>query len=167
MVILGVDPGLHATGFGAIVVRPDRPQVLAAGAICPPKKAPMAERLERIHAGLAELITRHAPHTLVLEKVFTHYQHVTTAALMAHARGVACLVAQEHRIALAEYPTTQVKKTITGNGMASKEQVSRMVGQWLNYRDPSWTADATDALALALIHAHMLTQRRNLPAGVA
>ena len=166
MVILGVDPGLGATGYGIVETGRARPRVLAAGDIRSPSAWPMGERLIRIHTILAELISRHRPDTVVLEKVFTHSQHVTTAALMAHARGVACLVAKEHGIALAEYPSTQVKRSLTGSGHASKEQVARMVGQWLRASDPSWSADATDALALALVHAHLVTQRRNLPAGV-
>ena len=99
-------------------------------------------------------------------KIFTHYKHVTTAALMAHARGVACLAAQELRLSLAEYPSTEVKKSLTGNGQASKQQVARMVGQWLQHVDPGWSRDATDALALAVVHAHVARQQRNLPAGV-
>jgi crossover junction endodeoxyribonuclease RuvC len=166
MVILGIDPGLAATGYGVIDASGSRLQLVEAGDIQPPRAHPLSERLERIHARLSELIRRHRPQTLVLEKLFTHHEHVTTAALMGHARGMACLAAQEHGVELAEYPPTQVKKSLTGNGHASKEQVARMAGQWLGRVDPSWSSDATDALALALVHAHILSQQRNLPIGV-
>lgn len=158
MIILGVDPGLNATGFGILDAGTGRLRLIAAGDIRPPRTQPLTERLGCIHAALSELITRHHPETAVLEKIFTHHGHVTTAALMGHARGAACLAVHDHGLPLAEYPPTQVKKSLTGNGHASKEQVARMVGQWLGTSEPSWSDDATDALALAIIHAHRLRQ---------
>jgi len=112
------------------------------------------------------LMQRHRPRAVVLEKIFTHHAHVTTAALMAHARGVACLVTQQHGLPLAEYLPTHVKKSLTGSGAASKDQVARMVGQWLNHLEPSWSRDATDALALAIVHAHAQRAQRHLPEGM-
>ena len=166
MVILGVDPGLVSTGYGLIETLPAHLRLVSAGDIRPPRTQPLAERLALINDGLSKLIIRYRPDTAVLEKIFTHHHHVTTATLMGHARGVACLAAQEHGLRLAEYPTTRVKQSLTGNGHASKEQVARMVGQWLGERDETWSADATDALALAIVHAHVISQRRNLPVGV-
>lgn len=166
MVILGIDPGLNATGYGILETVRDRLRLIAAGDIRPPKQEPLAQRLGAIHDGLLRLMARYRPDTVVLEKIFTHYRHVTTATLMAHARGVACLVAQEHGLPLTEYPPTQIKKSLTGSGHASKTQVARMVGQWLHEADDAWSADATDALALAIVHAHVEAQRRNLPVGV-
>ena len=166
MIILGVDPGLGATGYG-LITSSESLHVITAGDIRPERTLALAERLAIIHDGLSDLIRRHHPDTVVLEKLFTHQRHVTTAALMAHARGVSCLVAQEHGLPLAEYPSTQVKKSVTGNGMASKEQVARMVSQWLKHSDPSWSFDATDALALAIVHAHTEAHRRRVPAGAA
>jgi crossover junction endodeoxyribonuclease RuvC len=165
MLILGVDPGLNATGYGILAVDGARLRVLTAGAICPPKRQPLASRLDYLHGHLSELITRHHPHIMVLEMVFTHHSYVATAALMAHARGVACLAAQEHGLALAEYSPARVKKALTGNGNASKTQVARMVGQWVGGVELSLSSDATDALALAIAHAHMDGQRQRLPQG--
>ena len=165
MVILGIDPGLNATGYGIIDARDEALRVITAGDIRPPRQQPLSERLGRIRAALSELISRYRPDTVALEKLFVHHGHVTTAALMGHARGAACLAAHDHGVPLAEYPPTQVKKSVTGNGHASKEQVARMVGQWLRDADPSWSSDATDALALAIVHAHTLKQRLHLPAG--
>jgi crossover junction endodeoxyribonuclease RuvC len=163
MIIMGVDPGLNATGFGVVDAAAGRLRVIAAGDIRPPRAQPLPERLGRIHAALSELIARYRPATAVLEKIFTHHEHVTTAALMGHARGAACLAVRDHGLPLAEYPPTEVKKSLTGNGHASKEQVARMVGRWLGPSEPSWSADATDALALALVHAHVARQERRLP----
>ncbi len=94
MIILGVDPGLGATGFGIVEALGSRLRVITAGDIRSSSAQPMAQRLERIHDNLSRLVVRHHAETMVLEKIFTHYKHVTTAALMAHARGVSCLAAQ-------------------------------------------------------------------------
>ena len=166
MIILGIDPGLVATGYGLIEAEAAQLRVITAGDIRAPKDQPLAKRLEFIHHRLSQLISRYHPDTVVLEKLFTHHHHVTTAALMGHARGVACLAAQEQRRPVAEYPPTQVKKSITGNGAASKEQVARMLSQWLGHSDAAWSSDATDALALAIVHAHTARHRQRLPAGV-
>ena len=163
MVILGVDPGLGATGYGVIETAAAPARVVVAGDIRTTKRDPLAKRLAFIHVALAQVIRRCRPQTLVLEKLFTHHHHVTTAALMAHARGMACLVAQEHGVTLVEYPPTQVKSALTGHGRASKQQVARMVGQWLGHLDQGWSADATDALALAIVHARLAAQHRRLP----
>ena len=159
MIVLGVDPGLNATGYGLMRVQDDELTLVAAGDIRPPKKQPLTVRLEFLHGALSRLIARHHPATMVLEMVFTHQSYVATAALMAHARGVACLAAQQHGMTLAEYPPARVKKALTGNGNASKTQVARMVGQWLGQDDASLSSDATDALALAIAHVHMEGRR--------
>ncbi len=116
-----------------------------------------------IHERICALIHRHQPSVLVLEKIFTHHHYLTTAAKMGHARGAACLAAQQYRIPVAEYAPTDVKKSLTGSGRASKEQVARMVSQWIHTTDPAWSMDATDALALAIAHAHVEHRRQTLP----
>ena len=165
MVVLGVDPGLNATGYGMMRVDPHHLTLITAGDIRPPKGKPLTNRLEFIYDELSRLIARYHPATMVLEMIFTHHSYVTTAALMAHARGVACLAAQQHGLTLAEYSPARVKKALTGNGNASKTAVARMVGQWLGCDEPSLSADATDALALAIAHVHMASRRQSLPVG--
>ena len=155
MIILGIDPGLNVTGYGVINAIDRRLQFIAAGDIRPPRQKSLPERLEVLHDALARLIKQQHPDTVVLEMVFSHETYVNTAARMAHARGVACLVAQQHHIPLVEYPTARVKKAVTGRGGADKDQVARMVAQWIGVSDPAWSFDATDALALAIAHAHM------------
>jgi crossover junction endodeoxyribonuclease RuvC len=160
MVILGIDPGLGITGFGVIDAAHDRLQLLAAGDIRPPKQQPLASRLGILHDALADVMVQQQPAVCVLEQLYTHHEHVTTAAMMAHARGVACLVAQQQQVPLVEYPPNRVKKALTGHGIASKEQVAQMVAYWIGRRDPSWSWDVTDALALAIAHAHMQSQHQ-------
>lgn len=160
MIILGVDPGLRATGYGAIEAAGAAWRLVGAGDIRPPRAGELAERLEVIHRTLSELVARWRPGSMVIEKLYIHYEHVTTAAMMGHARGVACLVAEQHRIPVVEYAPNRIKQAMTGHGTASKEQVARMVGQWLGGRDAAWSYDATDALALALAHAQMDRQHQ-------
>lgn len=155
MIILGIDPGLNVTGYGAITIGAGRIHVLAAGDIRPPRTHALAERLAFLHEALTALIARTHPHSVVLETVFTHERYANTSTLMGHARGMACLVAQQHHIPVIEYPPARVKQSVTGHGAASKDQVARMVSQWIGEREASWSFDATDALALALAHAHM------------
>lgn len=154
MVILGIDPGLNATGYGVIEAGAGTVRAVIAGEIRTLRSQPLAERLDRIHQAVSQLIGQYHPDAVALEAVFTHHTYVSTAALMAHARGVICLAVQEHRVLLAEYSTARVKKSLTGSGAANKEQVARMVAQWLGASDLSWSSDATDALALAIAHAH-------------
>ena len=158
MVIVGIDPGLNATGYGSIRTEGRRVHFIAAGDIRPPRSRPLAERLQHLHLALAELLSAQRPDVVVLEMVYTHQSYVNTAALMAHARGIACLVTQQHRVPLMEYSPARVKKALTGRGAASKDQVAQMVTQWLGIRDPAWSYDATDALALAIAHTHMMGQ---------
>jgi crossover junction endodeoxyribonuclease RuvC len=152
---MGIDPGLNRTGYGVIEADGRRYAVVAAGDIRPPAAGTLAHRLDALHRALTGLLTQHRPEVVVLEMLYTHQQHITTAAILAHARGMACLAAEQHGIPLIEYPPNRVKQSITGHGTATKEQVARMVAQWLGQRDASWSFDATDALALAIAHAQM------------
>jgi len=166
MIILGIDPGLNKTGYGVIEVQESNMHVIEAGHIRLPGRKSVVLRLENLYKTLSKIITRHKPQTVVLETVFTHQRYVSTASLMAHARGVVCLAVQENRLPLFEYPPARVKKALTGKGAASKDQVARMVSQWLGAKnEASWSSDATDALALAIAHAHMENQRQLLPTG--
>ena len=92
---------------------------------------------------------------MVLEKIYSHYRHPTTAILMGHARAVVCLVSGIHKIRLVNYPPTKIKKTITGNGHASKQQVQRMVQNILKLKDPPEPVDVSDALAMAISYCYM------------
>lgn len=153
--IMGIDPGLRRTGYGVIHAIGRSYTLVVAGDIRPPTAGALAQRLDWLHRELTALLTQHRPEAVVVEMLYTHRQHITTAALMAHARGMACLAAEQQGIPLLEYRPNRVKKSVTGHGTASKEQVARMVAQWLGRSDPAWSFDATDALALAIAHAQM------------
>jgi len=162
VVVLGIDPGLNATGYGLLEVTTTQMRMIAAGEIRPPRGAPLTNRLACLHQELSQLIARHRPATMVLETIFMHHRYPATAARMGHARGVMCLAAQEHGLSLVEHSPARVKKAVTGNGNASKAQVARMVGQWLGRDLLALSSDATDALALAIAHVHMASYNARL-----
>ena len=156
MIILGIDPGLNSTGYGIIRAESGRCSLEAAGAIRPSARQPLPQRLHQLHAGLSRIIDTHRPELAVIEALFVHHQYLTTAALMAHARGVACLVSAQFSVPLVEYLPTRIKKALTGHGSASKEQVAKAVDLWIGGGiDSRWPSDTTDALALAIAHAHI------------
>ncbi|MBI3008506.1 MAG: crossover junction endodeoxyribonuclease RuvC, partial [Candidatus Omnitrophica bacterium] len=100
-----------------------------------------------------EIVKEYKPRIIVLEELYSHYKHPRTAILMGHVRGVVCLAASMMRVPLVGYSATQVKKSVTGNGKASKEQIQRMVQHFLNIKECPQSLDLTDALALAIAHA--------------
>lgn len=166
MRILGIDPGLNATGYGVIAADAAGLQLLAAGVLRPSPRDPLSKRLRHLYRGLDRVIETHKPELTVLESLFVHYQHLTTAALMAHARGVACLVNAEHELTVIEYLPTRIKKAITGHGMASKDQMAKAVGLWLGVETGRWPSDTTDAIALAVAHAHISRVSAQLPPAI-
>ncbi|MFQ6131960.1 MAG: crossover junction endodeoxyribonuclease RuvC [Armatimonadota bacterium] len=160
MRILGVDPGLKTTGYGLVeTLSPHaptgnaRPRVLEGGVISTDPGAPLEQRLESIHKGMAEVIAEHQPDVVVVEELYAKYRHPRTAILMGHARGVICLAAASAGVPLQSYTASQVKKSLTGNGNASKDQIKRMVCRLFGLTKPPSPADVTDALALAICHA--------------
>ncbi len=153
--ILGIDPGLNATGYGVIAASSNRMQLVHAGVIRPSARRSLAQRVLTLYEQLTDVIQSTQPALTVLESLFTHARYLTTAALMAHARSVAMLVSAQHGLPVVEYLPTRIKKALTGYGAASKDQVARAVEVWLGVRGAAWASDTSDALALALAHAHI------------
>lgn len=157
-VIVGVDPGLKATGYGVIEVawRPDcRIRLLEAGTINPKSRDPMPLRIDSVYKNLNDVIRQHLPQIMVLEKIFAHYKHPATACVMGHVRGAICLLCAHCNIELAEYSVKRIRKALVGNGSATKQQTQFAVSQVLNVDPLKLTLDASDALALALGYAYM------------
>jgi crossover junction endodeoxyribonuclease RuvC len=117
----------------------------------------MAERLTTLYNGLVEVLDQFAPAVLAVEQLYAHYEHPRTAILMAHARGVIFLAAGQRGIPVVSYNATRIKKTITGSGRATKEQVQRTVQHELGLATLPEPPDVADALAAALCHYY--TQR--------
>ena len=156
MIILGVDPALTITGYGVIDAGKKRTALIEAGIISTSSKDTIAKRLKKINDALNKLITDTRPDCLVLEKIYSHYRHPTTAYILGQARGVICLAAAVAGVPLIEYGATRIKKAIVGRGLASKNQVQRMVATALNLDSVPKYTDVTDALALAIAHSSIM-----------
>ncbi len=154
MRILGIDPGLNVTGYGLIETESSGIRVVEAGVIRG-GRGTLSERIERIHAGVDDLVSSYQPEVLSLEEIYSHYQRPRTAILMAHARGVICLAAASHQVELIAYAATQVKRLLTGSGRASKTDVQRAVCRELGLPAPPEPHDVADALAIALCHGFL------------
>ncbi len=155
MRILGIDPALGITGYGLIELSGRNLKVVEAGVISSNAKNKMERRLSEIHTKIAKLIEDTKPHVAILEELYSHYKHPRTSIMMGHARGIICLAVEEKKVPLVNYPSTRIKKSITGKGHASKQQVQRTVASLLNLKKIPEPVDVTDALALAITHAHV------------
>ena len=155
MIILGIDPALTITGYGVIDCRKNNLSLLEAGIVTTDPREAIPKRLDKIYRGITKLIIDTKPDVMVLEKLFAHYRHPTTAYILGQARGVICLACAREGIALAEYAATRIKKAIVGNGLASKAQVQKMVAGILNLKTLPKYNDVTDALALAIAHSYI------------
>jgi crossover junction endodeoxyribonuclease RuvC len=148
---LGIDPGLNRTGYGVVDVRGDRLQCVAAGVIrVPPGE--LAPRLGVILRELAQVIAAHAPSIAVVEQVFVNVNARSTL-LLGQARGAALCAAVSHGLVVHEYSAASVKQAIVGTGRATKPQVQEMIRRLLALAAAP-QADAADALACAVCHAH-------------
>src|SRR4029079_3746384 len=155
MRILGIDPGLNTTGYGVLEFASKQPRLVEAGVIRSKASGTLAERLNEIHTGVADVIAGLKPEVLAIEELYSHYERPTTAILMGHARGVIVLAAAEAGIPVANYPATQIKKTITGNGHAPKWQMQEAIRRELNLPTLPEPPDVADALAIALCHCYV------------
>ena len=154
--ILGIDPGLYVTGYGVLEVGPARPIVCEAGVIRPPSaKADMASRVLAVYEGVVEIIEQFMPAAVAVEQLYAHYKHPRTAILMGHARGVIFLAAAQHAVPVVSYYATRIKKTVTGSGRASKEQMQRTIQRELGLAQAPDPPDVADALAAALCHYYL------------
>lgn len=156
MRILGIDPALTVTGYGVIDTEKKKIVLLEAGIISTSPKDALPNRLDKIYRGIKKLIVDTKPDCMVLEKLYAHYRHPTTAYILGEARGVICLACASEHIPLIEYPATRIKKAIVGKGLASKIQVQRMVVNTLGINHAPKYTDVTDALALAIAHSFMV-----------
>lgn len=149
--ILGIDPGLNRTGYGVIDARGDRLQWVAAGVIRVPA-GELAPRLGVILRALGEVIAAHRPAVAVVEQVFVNVNARSTL-LLGQARGAALCAAIAHGLAVYEYSALSIKQAVVGTGRASKGQVQEMIRRLLLLAAAP-QADAADALACAVCHAH-------------
>lgn len=159
MIVLGIDPGTAATGYG--VVREEREprgslSLIECGVIRTAPRDRLSVRLRGLYDETCALIDRHRPDALSIEDVF-YAKNVRTTVVLGHARGVLLLAAEQRGLAIHEYPPAEIKKAVVGAGGATKEQVQFMVARLLRLRTAPQPNDAADGVAAAL--AHLLTAR--------
>ncbi|MCB9949212.1 MAG: crossover junction endodeoxyribonuclease RuvC [Rhodospirillaceae bacterium] len=162
MRILGLDPGLKHTGWGVIDTAPGRLVHVAHGRVDTDDSASLAQRLATLHAGLEDVLDRFRPAEAAVEETFVNTNPTATLRL-GMARGVVLLVPALSGIPVAEYGANHVKKSVVGVGHAGKPQVQAMIAHLLPAAQVS-TADAADALAVAICHAHHRETQQRLAA---
>ena len=163
MRILGVDPGLGTTGYGVIETeRGAGYRVVEAGIIRTTRYRTLPVRLQRLCEQLSGVLRDCRPDVAVLEELYAHYRHPSTVIRMGHARGVICLAIAKADVPLVGYTAKRVRKAVTGNGNAGKEQVAQMVVRWLRLARIPTPNDVTDALAVAIGHALILESEQVL-----
>lgn len=169
MRVLGIDPGLQHTGWGVIDIDGNALRHVAHGVISPDTKLPMADRLTIIFNGVQAVLAAQNPDQVAIEETFVNRNPSSTLKL-GLARGAALVAAASTGIPVAEYAARLVKKSVVGTGTADKTQIAAMIGVLLPSAKVS-NADAADALAVAICHAHHAAtlgpQRRRAAQGAA
>jgi crossover junction endodeoxyribonuclease RuvC len=158
MIVLGLDPGLAATGWGIVEASGNRLRHIAHGTVKTRPADPLADRLAALYTGLESVVTTHPCDTAAIEEVFVNSNPQSTLKL-GHARGVVMLAAARAGLPVTEYATRLVKKAIVGVGSAEKAQVHAMVERLLPGTKVTGS-DAADALAVAIAHAHLAATAR-------
>jgi crossover junction endodeoxyribonuclease RuvC len=165
MRLLGLDPGLRATGWGVIEANGNSLSHVADGAVRPDVNAPLSERLAALYSALRIIVEEFAPDEAAVEETFANRNPASTLKL-GQARGVVMLAPAQAGIPVAEYSANVIKKSLVGAGHADKGQIGAMVRMLLP-GSATDSADAADALAVAVCHAHHLTTQRRWAAGSA
>ncbi|MCB1558653.1 MAG: crossover junction endodeoxyribonuclease RuvC [Alphaproteobacteria bacterium] len=157
MRILGIDPGLERTGWGIIESEGSRLSFLAAGAILSKSSESMAVRLSRIDRELSQIVEQWKPDSAAIEETFVN-KNAASSLKLGQARGVAIVAPARAGLDVAEYSANTIKKSVVGVGHAGKDQIGMMIKVLLPTAG-QLTADAADALAVAICHAHHIPNR--------
>jgi crossover junction endodeoxyribonuclease RuvC len=161
LILIGLDPGLATTGWGIIAADGNRLSHIANGQVRTDAASPLPDRLVTLHAALTDIMLTHRPDGAAVEEVFVNANPQSTLKL-GQARGVVLLAAAGRGLAVGEYAARLVKKAVVGTGAAEKAQVHAMVARLLPGVKIAG-ADAADALAVAITHAHHLASARRVP----
>ena len=155
--VLGVDPGLRTTGYGVIEIGEDGGVRLVEGGVLQPDATlPLERRLVQLHDAMTEVVRLVRPECMVVEELWSAYEHPQTAVLMGHARGVLALAAAAHGVPVHDLAHAAVKRALVGTGAATKAQVKGMVVRLLGLAAPPRPDDVSDALALALAYGYRM-----------
>jgi crossover junction endodeoxyribonuclease RuvC len=159
MLILGIDPGSNATGYGLVESIAGSLRAVQHGTIAPPAGLPFLQRLPFVAGELGRIVATVRPDIAAVEDLF-HARNSRVALQLGHVRGAALLPLLQAGIPVVAYAPRMVKKAVAGHGGAEKEQVCRMVRLLLGLHGGALTLDASDALAVAICHAHSSTFHR-------
>jgi crossover junction endodeoxyribonuclease RuvC len=162
--IAGFDPGLSRTGWGVIEVAGSKLSHVANGVIVTVASQSLGLRLAALHKGICAVLVEHAPHSVAVEQAFVAKDPLA-ALKLGHARAIALLAAAEAGLVIAEYAANHIKKSVVGVGHADKMQVQAMVRRLLPAARFE-AADAADALACAIAHAHLAGTRARIAAAL-
>jgi len=154
MRILGIDPGLQVCGYACLQAERGAEKLIEAGVIATERDDALEQRLNRIAEDVESLLSSFAPEVVAVEELYSHYAHPRTAILMGHARGVILQKCAEAAIEVRSFSATRIKKSITGNGRASKEQIQRTIQTILCLSELPEPNDVADAIAAAMCCAN-------------
>jgi len=154
MKILGIDPGLQVCGYACLQTGSDGEKLIEAGVFRTISGSTIEAKLYQIANDADSLLNRFKPDIVAVEELYSHYVHPKTAILMGHARGVILQRCAEAEIEVRSFSATRIKKSITGNGRASKHQMQRTIQTILSLPDVPEPSDVADAIAAALCCAN-------------
>jgi crossover junction endodeoxyribonuclease RuvC len=160
--ILGIDPGLQVCGYACLEIDGNSESIIEAGILKTTGDLPIESRLNEIADDIEMLLDRLHPEMVAVEELYSHYAHPRTAILMGHARGVILQKCAEAHVEVKSFAATRIKKSITGNGRASKEQMQRTMQTLLGLPELPKPPDVADAMAAALCGANSV--QRAMPA---
>jgi crossover junction endodeoxyribonuclease RuvC len=156
MRILGIDPGLQVCGYACVEAQGGNAKLIEAGVLRTDANLSIETRLNQIAEDIESLLDRFKPEVVAVEQLYSHYAHPRTAILMGHARGVILQKCAQAGIEVRSFSATRIKKSITGNGRASKEQIQKTIRTLLSLSAVPQPADVADAIAAALCCANSL-----------
>ena len=157
MRILGIDPGLQVCGYACFQTSQAEEKLIEAGVFRTADGTPIEERLNRIAEDTKSLLEKFKPEIVAVEELYSHYAHPKTAILMGHARGVILQSCAKANVEVRSFSATRIKKSLTGNGRASKEQVQRTIQSILSLPQMPEPSDVADAIAAALCCANSIS----------
>jgi crossover junction endodeoxyribonuclease RuvC len=152
--VVGIDPGLKVTGYGIVDAGPAGVSLVEAGVVSSRERDPMPERIRCIYEDMAGVLADASADVVAMEQLYAHYKHPRTAILMGHARGAIMLAAARKAVPVSSYSATRIKRSLTGNGHATKRQMQRMIQVTLSLEAAPEPPDVADALAVALCHVN-------------
>ena len=160
MRILGIDPGLQVCGYACLDSAGDLGTIVEAGVLRTDSELSLERRLNQIAQDIETLLSRFRPEVVAVEQLYSHYAHPRTAILMGHARGVILQKGAAAGLEVKSFSATRIKKSLTGSGRASKEQVQRTMQTILALPDVPKPNDVADAMAVALCCANAIARER-------